>query len=541
MYKKKFFILFVIGGLLLTACARQSGQLPIMQNQTGEGSAALIAASQTAPAAAIQTTQVSTSTDVSKSNLNYPIVDTGQSNCYDNNSQVSCAQSFTGQDSQYKGNTPKYQDNGDGTVTDLVTGLMWQKDPGAKMTFDQAAAGADGFNLAGYNDWRLPAIKELYSLIMFDGTDVSGCQGECAVTPFIDTRYFKFTYGDESTGERIIDSQFATSTKYVSTTKNENETMTAMFGVNFADGRIKGYGLQMHGKSKKFYVLYVRGNENYGRNIFVDNGSNTIIDNATGLTWMKSDSQYGMNWQDALAYCENYSASGANDWRLPNIKELQSIVDYSRSPDTTNSAAVDPIFKISSITNEAGQDDYPFFWSSTTHSDQSGGGKFAGYVSFGRALGYMKSWVDVHGAGAQPSDPKSGNASQYPQGHGPQGDAVRVNNYVRCVRGNASFNANGFTNEVRPSMLITAYGNIDGQGKSQGGQGTGQPGVVGQGGTGGGKGQPPQEAITACASQLPGAACSFTGMMGIVSGTCGTPPNLSQMACIPQGGPALPP
>jgi len=175
LYKKKFFILFVIGGLLLTACARQSGQLPIMQNQTGEGSAALIAASQTAPAAAIQTTQVSTSTDVSKSNLNYPIVDTGQSNCYDNNSQVSCAQSFTGQDSQYKGNTPKYQDNGDGTVTDLVTGLMWQKDPGAKMTFDQAAAGADGFNLAGYNDWRLPAIKELYSLIMFDGTDVSGC------------------------------------------------------------------------------------------------------------------------------------------------------------------------------------------------------------------------------------------------------------------------------------------------------------------------------------------------------------------------------
>ena len=42
--------------------------------------------------------------------------------------------------------------------------------------------------------------------------------------------------------------------------------------------------------------------------------------------------------------------------------------------------------------------------------------------------------MDVHGAGAQRSDPKTGNAGDYPQGHGPQGDVVRINNYVRCVR-----------------------------------------------------------------------------------------------------------
>ena len=42
--------------------------------------------------------------------------------------------------------------------------------------------------------------------------------------------------------------------------------------------------------------------------------------------------------------------------------------------------------------------------------------------------------MDVHGAGAQRSDPKSGNPNDYPTGRGPQGDAIRIYNYVRCVR-----------------------------------------------------------------------------------------------------------
>ncbi len=44
------------------------------------------------------------------------------------------------------------------------------------------------------------------------------------------------------------------------------------------------------------------------------------------------------------------------------------------------------------------------------------------------------NWVDVHGAGSQRSDPKSGDASIYANGHGPQGDVVRIYNYVRLVR-----------------------------------------------------------------------------------------------------------
>jgi hypothetical protein len=115
----------------------------------------------------------------------------------------------------------------------------------------------------------------------------------------------------------------------------------------------------------------------------------------------------------------------------PNVKELQSIVDYSRSPDTNQSAAIDPVFNSTSISNEANQNDYPYYWSSTTHENMTNGGNTS-YVSFGRAMGNMEgNWMDVHGAGAQRSDPKAGDPDNYPDGHGPQGDAIRIFNYVR--------------------------------------------------------------------------------------------------------------
>jgi len=43
--------------------------------------------------------------------------------------------------------------------------------------------------------------------------------------------------------------------------------------------------------------------------------------------------------------------------------------------------------------------------------------------------------MDVHGAGSQRSDPKSGDPSRFPYGRGPQGDVIRIYNFVRCVRG----------------------------------------------------------------------------------------------------------
>ncbi len=176
---------------------------------------------------------------VSQAQLTYPVVDTGQKRCYNNYREISSpkpGQPFYGQDAQYLGNQFKYKDNRDGTVSDLVTGLMWQQYPGSKVTYKQATAGAKNCRTGGYKDWRLPTIKELYSLINFSGADIDP-SSKSSSTPFIDTKYFKFNYGN-TRNERIIDSQYSTSTKYVSTTMFGNPTM---FGVNFADGRIKGY------------------------------------------------------------------------------------------------------------------------------------------------------------------------------------------------------------------------------------------------------------------------------------------------------------
>ena len=386
--------------------------------------------------------------------LTFPVVDTNQTMCVDNDKILSScpergADGF-GQDAQYEGLAPSYTNNGDGTVADNNSRLIWAQtidingdgviSVADKLSYDDAIDYASNLRLADFSDWRIPTIKELYSLMMFDGEDPSGIngKGKYSFIPFIDHSYFSFDSGDMKAGERLIDSQYLSSTKYVSTTMKGDETV---FGVNFIDGRIKGYGMTSpRGGEKTFYVLVVRGNTDYGINHFIDNGNNTIIDKSTGLTWQQNDSGMSMDWSAALAYCENLTLAGNSNWRLPNAKELQSIVDYSRSPDTTSSAAIDPRFSVTSIVNEAGKIDYPNYWSSTTHLN-SKNAKNGVYVAFGRSMGNAQGqgWVDVHGAGSQRSDPKEGDASQYANGHGPQGDAIRISNSARCVTGGANF------------------------------------------------------------------------------------------------------
>ena len=401
----------------------------------------------------------------------YPIVDTGQERCYDDYREIrypKAGSPFFGQDAQYQGNEPAYRDNGNGTITDLVTGLMWQANPGAKKTYAQAVAGAAACRTGEYRDWRLPTTKELYSLILFSGMDPDPMsRGTSLQKPFIDTRYFRFQYGKQSEGDRIIDSQWATSTIYVGRVMGHAR---AMFGVNFADGRIKGYppDANPRGYTKTFYVLYVRGNSDYGKNDFVDNGDGTVTDGATGLTWIQADSaalQAGskrdgkLNWQQALQWAENLTYAGHSDWRLPNAKELHSIVDYTRSPDTTGSAAIDPVFVATPIRNEGGYSDFAHYWSSTSHARRYGASA-AVYIAFGRALGFMsaphspfgaKRLLDVHGAGAQRSDQKSGDPAALPEGRGPQGDVVRIYNLARAVRGGkASYRESGPVLQPQP-------------------------------------------------------------------------------------------
>jgi hypothetical protein len=382
----------------------------------------------------------------------YNVADTGQNQCYSASGTIPCpgaGESFFGQDAQNSGNQPSYTVSTDGlTVYDNVTGLTWTRSADSngdnainyadKLTYDQAQGFIESLNAqnyGGYGDWRLPTIKELYSLIDFRGTDpIPESSSDSGLRPYIDSSVFGFAYGDTSAGERIIDAQWLTDSWYVSTVMNGQR---AIFGVNFADGRIKGYP-----STKLQYVYFVRGNSSYGHNSFADNGNGTITDHATGLMWSQDDSGSGMNWESALAWVQQRNAEnhlGHSDWRLPNAKELQSIVDYGRSPDTTGSAAIHEMFNSTQITNLAGQTDYPFYWSGTSHLRFDGTAFAAVYVAFGRGMGAMNgNLMDVHGAGCQRSDPKYGEASDYPRwGNGPQGDVQRVFNFVRLVR-NAS-------------------------------------------------------------------------------------------------------
>ena len=382
----------------------------------------------------------------------YTIVDTGQDTCYDDISSVTCpaeGSAFYGQDGQYTINAPSFAISGDGlTIYDNVTGLTWTRSPDLDSDGDIDLDDKPDFytaqdypalynaqNFGGYDDWRVPNIKELYSLIDFRGTDPA-VEGDdtTGLIPFIDTDYFEFSYGITDAGERVIDSQFVTTSQYVGTVFGDE---SCVFGVNLADGRIKCYPL-----TKAFCVYLVRGNPDYGVNILTDNGDDTVFDEATGLMWSQDDDGgSGMNWEDALAWAaarnaENYL--GYSDWRLPNAKELQSIVDYTRAPDVTDSATIDPVFNTTQLINLAGNIDYPFYWSGTTHLSFNGSAERGVYVAFGRGMGTMDGTniIDVHGAGCQRSDPKDGDESDYPSwGNGPQGDVQRVFNNVRLVRG----------------------------------------------------------------------------------------------------------
>ena len=112
-------------------------------------------------------------------------------------------------------------------------------------------------------------------------------------------------------------------------------------------------------------------------------------------------------------------------------------MDYSRSPDTTQSAAIDPMFQVTEISNIDGTMGYPYYWTSTTHLDGHIPEASAVYIAFGEAQGEMNGALsDVHGAGAQRSDPKTGNTADYPSANlnAPQGDVQYVYNYVRAVR-----------------------------------------------------------------------------------------------------------
>ncbi len=358
---------------------------------------------------------------------------TGQNRCYDANQEIKCpdrGQAFFGQDAQNAAAQPALVDNGDGTVSDRITGLMWTKSVSDRLSWTDARDQASSIRAGGHADWRLPSIKELYTIIDFRGDFSPRNPG--ASVPFIDAKVFDFQFRAASEGRRFFDVQIWSSTRYVSTTMRGD---ASIFGVNFADGRIKAYP-EFDPPSRgtvpnRMLARYVRG-RNYGKSVFRKIGDGTVLDASSRLQWQESDNGKKYNWQEALAFCSRLDLGGKRDWRLPNAKELHTIVDYTRAPGA-GGPAVDPAFAVTETES--------YFWTSTTVVE-NGLPIRAAYFAFGRAMGWMQMppgfgsyhFIDVHGAGAQRADLKDGDPAEFPHGFGPQGDDVRTRNFVRCVR-----------------------------------------------------------------------------------------------------------
>ena len=108
----------------------------------------------------------------------------------------------------------------------------------------------------------------------------------------------------------------------------------------------------------------------------------------------QADSGEGMDWESALAYAQAMNKAnylGYSDWRLPSLKELHSIVDYQYVLDAQDAnyddPALNPMFSVPEITNEAGELDYPYYWTSTSARFQyTGDFYYAWYIAAGRAV-----------------------------------------------------------------------------------------------------------------------------------------------------------
>ncbi|HRI01863.1 MAG TPA: DUF1566 domain-containing protein [Saprospiraceae bacterium] len=242
----------------------------------------------------ISLTQIGFAQGLKKTMLRLP--DTGETLSYT---------STFGEDHDYIINAPGFIMNGNGTVTDTVTGLMWQQLDGGEMSIESAIKYCDSLSLAGYTDWRLPSAHEAFSILNHQNTN-----------PALDTKVFT-----------------KTSAEYWWSSDHQANDMNKIWVTN------SGGGIGNHlktetesaGGTKKIHTRAVRDVHpvTMVASHFTDNRDGSITDHLTGLLWQKIPNPDSLSWEEALLYAESLSLAGYSDWRLPNIKELQSINDES--------------------------------------------------------------------------------------------------------------------------------------------------------------------------------------------------------------------
>jgi hypothetical protein len=247
--------------------------------------------------------------------------------------------------------SPRFTDNGNDTITDNLTGIIWTKDgnagivtcpPAIPKTWQDALDYVTCLNnnsYLGYTDWRLPNINDLRSLVN---------AGEADIGTWLTTRGFNNVKG-----------YYWSSTSYVNSTYNKRSLKMDDGGEGSTNSYV--WPVRPGGTSVIFlpktgqtacYDLYgsipcggtgqdgdIQSGVAWPTPRFIDNGNGTVTDNLTGLVWTKDGNAPGPAacspanikiWRIALDYvaCLNTNTYlGYTDWRLPNINELRSLVN----------------------------------------------------------------------------------------------------------------------------------------------------------------------------------------------------------------------
>ena len=234
-----------------------------------------------------------------------------------------------GEDNDFSIFLPFFIDNGNGTITDTVTGLMWQKSDGGEMSVDNARLYCGSLTLGGYTNWRLPNAREAFSILNLN-----------RLNPALDTNFFTNSHADYWwSGDMDV-----TDTTKIWVTNAGGGIGNHPRSETISAGGVKSF----HVRAVRDFTLPPLLPQHY-----TDNGNGTITDNLTLLVWQKLLAPDTLIWDQALTYADTLTLAGYNDWRLPNIKELQSIADLAAS-----NPAMNPIFTVGSGVK--------YYWSSTT-------------------------------------------------------------------------------------------------------------------------------------------------------------------------------
>jgi hypothetical protein len=203
-----------------------------------------------------------------------------------------------------------YVDNGDGTITDKVTGLLWQKTigdpaPTATMAWADAIAYCDNLSLAG-TGWSLPTRIELTTIL--DNAQPSGAR--------VNATFFKFAAKAGWTWA---------STPWVVDSRKTVDPPLSWF-INFSAGDSNN-SLDQTAASAYARCVRVPVSETLpAMHYTIANGE--VKDNYTGLSWQQDDSGAtpSLAYSDAVTHCSSLALNGQT-WRLPTLNELASTVD----------------------------------------------------------------------------------------------------------------------------------------------------------------------------------------------------------------------